>query len=156
MCDMFDIFDMLWRVMLHFEMSWCTMIWICSTMTRYDMLLYALKWRILRCTIPKLWFQSYVMNEMIYESSCMHIIEFNMWGMNGVFLHDLCIMESMGDLMHNYMFMCIGILPLYDWCVHYKTEMTIMLALVHDRCCALWVSGYSLEELARPASPGSV
>ena len=33
--------------------------------------------------------ESYVMNEMIYESLCMHTSEHNIEGKNGVLLHDL-------------------------------------------------------------------
>ena len=50
--------------------------------------------------------------------------------MNGVVLHDLFTMKNYGDLMHNCMFMCIGILPLYDEYRYVQMEMIIMFIMM--------------------------
>ena len=40
--------------------------------------------------------------------------------------------------MHNCISTYIRILLLYDECVHYESEMTIMLGMVHDGCTFYW------------------
>ena len=55
-----------------------------------------------------------------------------------------------GDLMHNCIFMCIGIYSLYDEYgrVQYKTKMTIMFTMSYNGHYSLRVFGNSLEKLA--------
>ena len=54
--------------------------------------------------------------------------------MIGVVLHDLFMIERMGTSCI-ILYLRIGILLLYDEPVHYDTEMTIMLGMLHDDHC---------------------
>ena len=71
------IWDLKWYDGTNEMLLWCAI--ICYAMTCYEMFWNKKK---LRNTIFMLWFESYVMSEMMYESLCMHIIECDMWWKN--------------------------------------------------------------------------